>query len=216
MNKIDLHTHSAGSPDGGISHAQYKSILSSGQLDFVAITDHDHIEDALALQALLGEKIIVGEEISTTQGEIIGLYLKTLVAPGMSAMDTAVAIKSQGGLVYIPHPFETVRHGITKSTLDNIATLVDIVETHNGRAFFQNKGPAAVVWTRLNNTAVAASSDAHGLKGVGTSFTALAQPPTAKNLVEQLRTAHLHVQRPPLSSLLYPKYHRLRAKLKRN
>ena len=213
MIKIDLHTHSSGSHDGGIRAEDYADVIERGLLDYMAITDHDTVDQALSLHSSLGEHIIVGEEITTTDGELIGLFLKEAVKPGMSALATARAITAQGGLVYVPHPFETVRKGITREVLDQIANEIDIIEVHNGRALFQNRGPKAHTWSRFAGKPAAASSDAHGRKGLGTSFTMIKQKPTAKNLVEQLKAAHFAVDRPPFYSLLYPKYHRLRKKL---
>jgi predicted metal-dependent phosphoesterase TrpH len=212
--KIDLHTHSIGSIDGGIKPQEYAKILSDGILDYIAITDHDTINEAVKLHAVHGNKIIVGQEITTNNGEIIGLFLSKTIKPGLSLEDAVQKIKDQNGLVYIPHPFETVRKGINKSAIDLIEKSVDIVEVHNGRALFQNKGPEAAMWSRLHDKATAASSDAHGVLGIGTTFTSLQDAPTAQNLVEQLRVSKKTVTRPPLISLLYPKYHRLRGKLK--
>lgn len=214
--KVDLHTHSYGSSDGGLKLSNYQNLLMTNKLDYIAITDHDRIDVAQEIHASLGQKIIVGQEITTSEGEIIGLFLSHPIASKLSARQTALAIKNQGALVYIPHPFETVRKGITPSTLDDIADLVDIVEVHNGRAVFQNKGPEATVWARLNNKVGAASSDAHGVKGVGTSYTTITDAPSARSLVNLLEKGHLSVKHPPLLSLLYPKYHRLRDKLKKN
>ena len=86
MFKVDLHTHSSASHDGGISFEQYQLALSTGLLDAIAVTDHNSIETAQALHELLGDQIIVGEEIMTSQGEIIGLFLKQPIAPGQSAV----------------------------------------------------------------------------------------------------------------------------------
>lgn len=211
---IDLHTHSYGSPDGSLSIADYKTALDGG-LDAIAITDHDRIDAALAIQKKLGSKIIIGQEITTTTGEIIGLFLTKKIEPKQSAKETADAIRAQGGLVYIPHPFETVRKGLPKTVLNDIAELVDIVEVFNGRAFFQNKGPQAATWARLHGKQVAASSDAHGKKGLGTCYTSVSRTPDAKNLVKQLEVGRLTTNRPPFSSLLYPKLNRLRGKIPR-
>ncbi len=213
--RIDLHTHSIGSPDGGLTATDYSALLNAQVLHFIAVTDHDRIDTAQELQKTLGDQIIVGQEITTSQGEIIGLYLSEKITPGQTAQQTVKAIKQQGGLVYIPHPFETVRKGIPKEVLDSIAGLADIVETHNGRAVFQNKGPAAVAWARLHGKVSAASSDAHGKRGMATSFTTISGVPTRDNLVELLKTGRQQTARPPLHSLLYPKYHRLRGKLKK-
>lgn len=215
MIRLDLHTHSSASPDGGITAEQYRTLLTSDTLDCIAITDHNTVELALKLHHELGNKIIVGEEIDTQQGEIIGLFLSKAVPRGLSLTEAIKAIKAQGGLVYLPHPFETVRKGIQKHDLESVVGDIDIVEVYNGRAFAQNKGPEATVWARLNQKPGAASSDAHGQKGVGTAFTTVTALPSATNLVSLLEKGHLVMERPPIHSLLYPKLHRLRARLKK-
>lgn len=214
MYKIDLHTHSDASPDGGITAEQYAHALSTGQLDIIAITDHNHIDYALQVQKQLGDKIIVGEEIMTAQGEIIGLYLTEVIEPGLSPQETCRRIKAQGGLVYIPHPFETIRHGIHPATLEEIHKLVDIIEVCNGRALLQNRGSQAVVWSKLNHVPGAASSDAHGVKGLGKTYSRCKELPTKLTLVKQLKTGTLMTDRPRVRALLYPKYHRLRKKIR--
>lgn len=213
--RIDLHTHSTASPDGGLTEADYTKLIRENILNYIAVTDHDRIDMAQHLQTELGDAIIVGQEITTSEGEIIGLFVASQIAPLQSALQTVKAIKNQGGLVYVPHPFETVRKGITKQTLDNIASYVDIVEVHNGRAFFQNRGPLATAWARIHSKAMAASSDAHGIKGMASTYTTITAKPSQENLVKLLATSRRQTTRPPLSSLLYPKYHRLRAKLKK-
>src|SRR4051812_4619386 len=115
MFKIDLHTHSVESKDGGISFEQYAHALSTNRLDVIAITDHDTIDFATHAQTELGDRIIVGEEIMSTGGEIVGLYLKEAVKAGLSPLETVKQIREQGGLVYVPHPFETVRKGLHPS-----------------------------------------------------------------------------------------------------
>lgn len=214
MIKIDLHTHSEASSDGGIKPEQYTEALEDG-IDCLAITDHNNINTAQRLHSSLGNRIIVGEEITTTEGDIIGLFLTSLVAPHQSPLATAKAIKAQGGLVYLPHPFETVRAGLSEDALISIAKLVDIVEIYNGRALFQNHGPKAATWARLNRKATAASSDAHGYKGLGTTYTSIADIPNAKNLVKLLAKARFTTSRPPLKTLLYPKINRLNQYLRR-
>lgn len=215
MYKIDFHTHSVASPDGSIRPEQFEHLLINNKLDYIAITDHNRIDMAEELHTKFGEKIIVGEEIITTAGEIVGLYLSSAIQPGQSLLATVRFIKEQGGIVYIPHPFETVRHGVSEAALDSIAEYVDIVEVHNGRAVFQNKGPQAAVWAKVNHKARAASSDAHGLKGLGRTYTTVTEPINPHNLIKVLGTAKLSVARPPLTTLLYPKINRLRRRLHR-
>lgn len=212
MYRIDLHTHSVASPDGGISAEQYRHALANAVVDMVAVTDHDRIDFALGLKQSLGDKIIVGEEITTTAGEIIGLFLSKPVLPGLSPQETVRQIKAQGGLVYIPHPFETIRKGLRLSVLEELLDFIDMIEVCNGRAFLQNRSEQAVVWARLNHVLPVASSDAHGVKGLGKSVTLFNELPTADNFMAQIAGATLLTGRPGLKTLLYPKYHRLHKK----
>jgi predicted metal-dependent phosphoesterase TrpH len=214
--KVDLHTHSIKSHDGGISADQYHRALRSNRLDYIAITDHNRIDFALNLQAKMGEQIIVGEEIMTTTGEIVGLYLKEKIKPGLSPLETVKQIKEQGGIVYIPHPFETVRKGLHEGILDELVDYIDIVEVCNGRAFFQNRSQQAVVWARLNNKLAAASSDAHGYQGLGATYTSLIRRPTSSNILGLLDNGIPMTGRPSVRALLYPKLNRLRKKLRGN
>lgn len=212
--KVDLHTHSIASPDGGLGAAHYQKALD-GLLDYIAITDHNRIDYALLMQEELGNRIIVGEEIMTDKGEIIGLFLKKPVPPGLSVAQTVARIKEQDGLVYIPHPFETTRKGLHPSELEAIEGVVDIIEVCNGRAFAQNRSAQAVVWAKLNHKAGAASSDAHGYRGLGRTYTLVSQPPTRENLAKLVQAGTPLTDRPGLRALLYPKYHRLRKRLRK-
>jgi predicted metal-dependent phosphoesterase TrpH len=216
MFKVDLHTHSTASLDGGITTGQYHRAILGGLLDCIAITDHNRIDFALELHRELGDRIIVGEEIMSSQGEIIGLYLQEPIMPGLSAQETIEHIKAQNGLVYIPHPFETVRKGLHPAVLDELADTIEILEICNGRAFMQNRSAQAVVWAKLNRVAGAASSDAHGFRGLGRTYTGLRGMPTRDNLVELLATATPITNRPGMRALLYPKYHRLRKRVRRS
>jgi predicted metal-dependent phosphoesterase TrpH len=209
VTKVDLHTHSYASPDGGLRLADYARALSTGALDCIAVTDHNRIDAALELQQQLGERIIVGEEISTVEGELIGLYLREAIPKGLSALDAALAIHEQGGLVYVPHPFETVRHGLSHDTLSIIAGHVDIIETCNGRTL-QDRGTAAEQWATQHAVPAAASSDAHGPRGWGNTYSLLAELPSRATLLTLLRTASYSSSSTGLIGRLYPKLNRLR------
>jgi hypothetical protein len=214
MFKVDLHTHSVKSPDGGISAEQYHRAIRSSTLDYIAVTDHNRIDFALELREKMGEQIIVGEEIMTTAGEIVGLYLKKRVKPGLSPLETVKQIKDQGGIVYIPHPFETVRKGLHEGVLEELADFIDVIEVCNGRAFFQNRSGRAVVWTRINGKLSAASSDAHGFQGLGSTYTTVPHRPSRDNILKLLDNGVLLTGRPSVRALLYPKFHRLRNRLR--
>lgn len=215
MIRIDLHTHSEASPDGGLTPDEYAELLKNEKMDMIAITDHNRIDFAKGLQKALGaERIIIGEEIMTTEGEIIGLYLTEKIEPGMNASDTADAIHLQSGLVYIPHPFEKVRKGLSHKALDHIAGKVDIIEVHNGRALNKKYSVQAETWSIKNRVVGAGSSDAHGIAGIGHTYTTLNSSASKTTLVSELHNARIISGRPPYRSLLYPKYNRLKNKFK--
>ena len=216
MYKIDLHTHSTASHDGGITADQYSRILSTNVLDVIAVTDHNTLDFAVGLQKTLGDRVIVGEEIMTTGGEIIGLYLTKKIRPGHSPLETIKQIKDQGGLVYVPHPFESVRKGLHPGTMEELVDYLDIVEVCNGRAFLQNRSAQTVIWAKLNHIIGVASSDAHGLRGLGKTYTRVKKLPSRDDLIQTIASGIPVTSRPSVRSLLYPKYHRLRKKLKRS
>ncbi len=214
MLKIDLHTHSVASPDGALKIKDYAAALEHAKLDYIAITDHDHIAFALEAQKILGDRIIVGEEITTSEGEIIGLYISKLVPSGRSAQETVQDIKKQGGLVYIPHPFETVRKGIPLDVLNKIRNEVDIIEIHNGRAVFQDKGHQAAAWAEKYQIAAASSSDAHGRFGWTKTYTRIHTVPTPHNLTQTSLSSE-YVNRKVGFGILYPKFNRFKKWLRK-
>ena len=214
MLKIDLHTHSLGSSDGGLTATDYRNMLESKRLDYIAITDHGSVETALSIKqqlGILGDKIIIGEEIKTLDGELVGLYLTKTIPEKMSLADTVAAIRAQNGIVYVPHPFESMRSGVSQTGLLSIVDKVDIIEVCNGRAYFQNKGKQAMKFAQKHQKAMSASSDAHGYFGWGATATIVDKIPTRENLTEILKDAILQTKRVGFG-ILYPKYNRLKEK----
>ncbi len=137
MIKVDMHVHTSCSPDSLIPADRLFEICDANGIDCVAVTDHDSIACALRLQEQDSKRIIVGEEIHTTYGEIIGLFLKEWIQPFLSPIDTIEKIKEQGGLVYIPHPFDGLRTSVLRrKILNDIADQIDILEVFNSRNAF--------------------------------------------------------------------------------
>jgi len=214
--KIDLHTHSYGSPDGGLRLRDYHYFLSNGLLDYVAITDHNTIDTALKIQrelGPLGARILIGEEIATTEGEIVGLFLAERIETGLEPHEAARAIHDQGGIVYVPHPFETVRSGLSAAALDSIAEEIDIVEIRNGRAVFQNRGERAEQWAAAHKLPGAASSDAHGRFGWGYTYSVVDVAPTPSNIAVELGRA-VYSRRTVGWGIIYPKLNRIKKRLR--
>jgi hypothetical protein len=163
-------------------------------LTHLAITDHDRIDVALEARELAppGLTVIVGEEVKTRDGDLICVFLERAVAPGQSAADTIAAVREQGGLVGLPHPFDRTRGSILRDeSMAHIAALVDWVETHNARMI--GKGNEhAVEFALERGLRGVAVSDAHSIMEVGVAYVALdGDPSTPAGLLAALASAEL-------------------------
>jgi len=128
-----IHTDYSFDSDNSVEHL----IESARQHQFqcLIITDHDTIEGAKSLAAKAGSdlKIVVGQEITTNKGHLVGLFLQEAIEPDMTPRETAEAIKQQGGLVVLPHPFNTFMGcGLRRAVFD-VIDLIDIVEVFNAQ-----------------------------------------------------------------------------------
>lgn len=208
MFRLDLHTHSQASPDGSLRIEDYRQALNTNLLQAIAVTDHNSVALALQAREALGPGIIVGEEIATTQGELIGLYLSEEIPAGLSTRQTAERIHQQGGLVYVPHAFETVRKGLAAAVLDDLAGMIDIMEIWNGRAWLQNQSQQATEWSLAHGVAQAASSDTHGRRGWGKTYSEVAAMPEAKTLVALLKKSQHQTGSVGVIGALYPTINR--------
>ncbi len=136
--KAEFHIHTSASQDSLQSRRTLLRQCKKHGIDCVAITDHNEVKFALKNADYFrkhGVEIIVGEEIFSSEGEIIGLFLTERIAPGQTALETVRAIRCQGGLVYVPHPYDEKRHKtvLRPEALKAIASEVDLIECHNGR-----------------------------------------------------------------------------------
>ena len=172
---IDLHCHTSASFDCLSKPADVARAAASRGLTHVVVTDHDRIDGALAVRdvAPAGLTVIVGEEVKTTDGDLICAYLTSAIPPGLSAVETIAAAREQGGLVGIPHPFDRFRGSLSKSAkLDALAPLVDWVEIHNAR-LVGSGNDQAVEYALRHGLAGVAVSDAHSILEIGVAYTAL-------------------------------------------
>ncbi len=131
--KTLMHVHTDYSYDSDISLDTLAQFAESHGFGCVAVTDHDTIDGARRLRGLTDVKVIVGEEVTTRDGHLIGLFLRERVRSGMSALDTAKAVRDQGGLVLLPHPFVRAVGCGLGDVAWRIADLVDAVEVHNAQ-----------------------------------------------------------------------------------
>lgn len=138
MKKAEFHVHTRWSHDSIMGLSALRFMCHLRGISCLAITDHNSIDGAIAARDYLLSRdisVIVGEEIFTSEGEIIGLWLSERIEPGMTPEDTVREIRKQGGAVYIPHPFDEKRKKtvLRREALSRIAMDIDCVEIHNGR-----------------------------------------------------------------------------------
>jgi predicted metal-dependent phosphoesterase TrpH len=192
--RVDLHCHSEWSPD---SRSPLEDIVAGAQragLDVLALTDHDVIDGARKLREIAPLPIIVGEEVNTAEGEIIGLFLTDWVPPGLSPEETIARIHGQGGIAYVPHPFDVVRGStLSQTALHRVAHLLDAVEGFNSRCLLEKFNDDAVAFAKARGLPVGAGSDAHAAHQVGMAYAEVPpfDPTSPTGLLAALREAEL-------------------------
>jgi predicted metal-dependent phosphoesterase TrpH/glycosyltransferase involved in cell wall biosynthesis len=200
----DLHMHTSWSHDCSIDVDELLAHAEAEGLGAIAITDHNVFGGALeALERARSRKLIVipGEEIKTAgDGEVIGLFLQEEIPRGLTFGETIAAIRAQGGLVYVPHPFDRLHAIPSPATLHRHLAEVDVFEVYNARLLFEAYNEEAVRFARKYNLTAAAGSDAHVLQGVGTGAVRLRRFEGPEEFLVSLRSAEI-LRRP--KSLAY-------------
>jgi len=147
-----------------------KRCLETG-INCVAIADHGTAEGALRMQKLAPFKVIVAEEILTPYGEIMGMFLKETIPSGLSVEETISRIRAQGGLVNIPHPYDTFRQSaLRNSILEELAEQLDVVEVFNARGVVRGNTTKARIFAEKYGIAKSAGSDAHTPPEIGNAY----------------------------------------------
>lgn len=168
----DFHMHTRFSYDCLVAPDALVRRCEQVGLNCIAVTDHNTIAGARAVQAAAPFTVIIGAEIKSTAGEITGLFLQEDVPPGLGPVETARRIKEQGALVSIPHPFTGMgRSALDKETATEILPYVDIVEGFNARTMRSADNAAAKRFAEERGLPVTAVSDAHTLRELGRAYT---------------------------------------------
>ena len=187
--KVDMHTHSEYSPDSRTRLASQAAAIKAAGLDVVCATDHNTIEGALRLRELAdGFRVIVGEEVSSRDGEIIGLFLDKPVPRGLSAEETIARIRDQGGLVSVPHPFSRNRRfHLRRSVLERVWKDIDCIEVFNAREAFTRDNVRAAAFAREKGLPGAVGSDAHRASEIGRAWVEVEEFAGREDFIAALR-----------------------------
>ena len=176
---VDLHCHTSASFDSLAPPARVVAVAARRGLTHLAITDHDTIGGALAAQAAAPEglTVIVGQEIRTTEGDLIGVFLQRPVPRDLSPAEAISAIREQGGLVGIPHPFDRLRGSIGASLerLGDLASRVDWIEAWNARLVLGDGNARAAALAHDARVPGVSVSDAHTTLEIGVASTAVSR-----------------------------------------
>jgi predicted metal-dependent phosphoesterase TrpH len=181
---VDLHCHTSASFDSLATPAAVVRTAAARGLTHLAITDHDRIDGALEAQAFLasdagrdaapGLTLIVGEEIRTSSGDLIGVFMREAVPPGLPPAEAVAAVRAQGGLVGIAHPFDRFRGSVGRrdaETTADVASSVDWIEAWNARLMFGDGNARAAALAATAGKPGVAVSDAHTTLELGVAAT---------------------------------------------
>ena len=170
--RVDLHLHTMWSGDATTTPDELEDAIRASGVDVVCITDHGTTNGALALRDRLPCRVIVGEELRTWAGEVIGLFLTERLPFGLKPDEAVAAIHDQGGLVYVPHPFDPVRHCLREDVLDDLVARgsVDALEVFNAKVSLAHLNERARTYAEAHGLPAGAGSDAHEPSAVGAAY----------------------------------------------
>jgi predicted metal-dependent phosphoesterase TrpH len=187
--RVDLHSHTMWSGDSTTMPDELATSIVESGIDVLCITDHNAIAGAVELADRLPCRVVVGEELRTAAGEVIGLFLTERVPSGVGHVEAARAIRGQGGLVYVPHPFDPMRRNLSEPALRELAELglIDAIEVHNSKTSLASLNRRAREFAAEFGLAAGAGSDAHVPDAIGSAFVEMPDFSTAAEFLTALR-----------------------------
>jgi glycosyltransferase involved in cell wall biosynthesis len=199
---VDLHMHTDHSSDCATPVGTLLDTAKRVGLDAIAVTDHNEISGALeARERADGIKVIVAEEVKTAdQGEVIGLFIEEKIPRGMTLQDTITEIRRQGGLVYVPHPFDRMHSVPDYEHLLDVVEEIDAIEVFNPRVAFSAFNEEAARFAAKYRIVAGAGSDSHVAQGLGSVKIRMRDFDGPEEFLESLRDADIVRKR---QSLLY-------------
>jgi predicted metal-dependent phosphoesterase TrpH len=197
-----MHVHTSASFDCRSEPLQVARRSQKLGLGPVFVTDHDTIDGALQMRAQAPEvEVVVGQEISTARGELIGLFLGETIPAGLEPAEAVKRVRDQGGLVYLEHPYDSFRRRLAEDSIVELADQFNIVEVWNGRSTKQMNEKAEDLALTLG-VPFGAGSDAHRLEDIGCVYIEMQAFKGAADFLAKLAEAQIvHPRRGFLSRL---------------
>jgi predicted metal-dependent phosphoesterase TrpH len=188
MLRVDLHLHSNFSHDGQSTLQALIERSHECGLDRIALTDHNTVEGALDLARMAPELAIVGEEVKTREGEVIGLFITEQLPPYLTPEKVMDLIHGMGGLTYLPHPLDRRRANFRPERVVELADCIDIIETYNPWCDAAANAAAAKLAADLDKV-VATGSDSHSARELGRSWMEIEEYEGPAEFLDRLRHA---------------------------
>jgi predicted metal-dependent phosphoesterase TrpH len=165
--QVELHAHTYASKDSLVQPEKLLERCDQLKIDRIAITDHNVIETAFEMKERAPDRVIVGEEIATTRGEILGYFMTEWVPPRLEPMETIERLRSQGAVISLAHPFDTTRRHWTEEEILELSPYIDAIEVFNARCMNNTPNIRAAAFAQKNNLLMTSGSDVHSLWEVG-------------------------------------------------
>ena len=197
MVRVDFHVHSIASSDSlSLGEDLYKRAKALG-LGKLIITDHNTTRTAAELQKAYPDFVIVGEEILTTKGEILAIFVKEELPKGIEPLEAFKRLRDQGAFISLSHPYAYMRHGWTEAEMEEYMPYLDAIETANARNI-PEMNRSAVRFAAEHGLCGTAGSDSHGLKELGAMGLVLPDFNTADELRSAVRSAQVFGKESPV------------------
>jgi len=190
MWTIELHSHTHYSKDSVVKFETIQHICHQRQIDKIVITDHNTAEGALAFQKIAPQLVIVGEEIMTTKGELLGYFMQETIPAGLTPRDTIRALRAQGAIISVSHPFDELRKGAWfEHDLLEIIHEVDAIETFNARCVVDRYNDRAKAFAKQHGLLGTVGSDAHLPQEYGMTVARVQPFQTPQEFLQALQAA---------------------------
>jgi len=214
MWNVELHCHTYRSKDSLSSPRALLEVCRRRGIDRLAITDHNVFAGALEAAALDPERFILGEEIMTTEGELLGYFMTEGIPAGLSPEETIDRLRRQGAVISVAHPYDYSRRGAWREeVLRPLLPRLDALEAFNARTYGGRPNDRAAELARAAGLPGLAGSDAHAPFEIGRGLTRLEPFTDTEGFRRSLRTAQLVTRHSPAWVHLVSRYAVLRKKL---
>ena len=199
MIKVWFHLHSEYSSDSCLKLKKILELAEKNNIKAVILTDHNNLVPQDEIAKIKRIRVILGEEVKTADGEIIGVFLKQKIEPNLSIEETIKKIKEQNGIVIVPHPFDRFRREvIKKEALFRVIEQIEVVEIFNARNLLNSDNKKAKEFAEKYNKVAIFCSDAHSIFEIDKALIELGDFSGPLDFLERLKTAKFYTKKSSL------------------